>query len=273
MIKVSLIGLGKTGKEIAKELVNNPNINLVSVMCSPDSSKKNMDLGSIINTQELGIEILGTDNLEESIFKFRPDVIIDFSSPKATMKNAIKISELKVKMVIGTTGFTPDELEQLESIARTNHSGIVYAPNITLGVNVLMILSKITSTLLSDYDFHITEVHHKEKKDSPSGTAIKIGNEIKDGLNYSGKDMSDTIIPISSVRAGGVVGKHEVMIVGENDKITISHESFSRKAFALGAVHAIKFINKKVGFYEMSDVLGLSKVMEDLYYGKTVNKA
>lgn len=265
MLKVCLIGLGKTGREIAKMIFNQRNMKIVSAMCSPGSLRKHMDLGEVIGIQEIGIKIEGTNKLEETLVLCRPDVVVDFSTPEATLKNSRIISQMGINMIIGTTGFSEAELDKIKNLAYRNHTGIVYAPNITLGVNVLMILTKLASILLNNYDFQISEIHHKEKKDIPSGTALKIANEIKDGLIYLGKDISKENIPINSVRAGGVVGKHEVLIVGENDRITISHESFSRKVFASGAIHAINFIQDKIGFYEMSDVLSLSKVTKDLY--------
>ena len=143
------------------------------------------------------------------------------------------------------------------------HNAICYAPNITLGVNVLMLLTNIAASILNNYDFQITEVHHRNKKDSPSGTAVKIAREIKKGLDFVGHDINESQIPINSVRTGGVVGKHEVMIVGNDDKIEITHESFSRKAFALGAVKAIEFIYDKIGYYEMEDVLNFGRILEN----------
>lgn len=265
MLKVCLIGLGKTGKEIAKMIFNQRGMKIISAMCSPSSLKKHMDLGEAIGIQDIGIKIEGTNRLEESMIHSRPDVVVDFSKPEATLKNAKIISQMGINMVIGTTGFAETELKKIRTLAYTNQTGIVYAPNITLGVNVLMVLTKLASVLLNNYDFQISEIHHKNKKDIPSGTALKIVSEIEDGLLYLGKDISEEKIPINSVRAGGVVGKHEVLIVGEDDRITISHESFSRKVFANGAIQAINFIHDKVGFYEMSDVLSLSKVIEDLY--------
>lgn len=227
-----------------------------------------MDLGQEIGIQDVGIKIEGTNRLEEIILKYRPDVVVDFSKPEATLKNVEIISRLGVNMVIGTTGFSAIDLKRIETLADKNHIGIVYAPNITLGVNVLMVLTKLASILLNNYDFQISEIHHKNKKDSPSGTAVKIAKEIESGLLYAGKDIPKEGISINSVRAGGVVGKHEVLIVGEDDRITISHESFSRKVFASGAICATKFIKGKIGFYEMRDVLDLSKVIEDLYINK-----
>jgi 4-hydroxy-tetrahydrodipicolinate reductase len=146
---------------------------------------------------------------------------------------------------------------------RKRNSGIVYAPNITLGVNVLMLLSNLAANILNNYDFQITEIHHKHKKDAPSGTAVKIAKEVEEGLVSSGMHIDSINIPINAVRAEGVVGKHEILIIGEDDKIEISHESFSRRAFALGAIKTVKFINNKAGYYEMNDVLDLQKVLTD----------
>jgi dihydrodipicolinate reductase len=272
MIRVCLIGIGKTGKEIAKTLLEHNDVELVSVVCSPNSSKKGKNLGEIIGSEEDGIKIESADELEEVLSKSEPDVVVDFSRPEATLKNAEIVSRMKVNMVIATTGFSEVDFKKLKVLIQDNHNGIVYAPNITLGVNVLMILTNLTSILLNNYDFQISEIHHKNKKDSPSGTALKIAQEIEKGLIYSGKDIKEGNISINAVRAGGVVGKHEVLIVGENDRIVISHESFSRKIFALGAIHAINFIKNKTGFYEMSDVLNLSKVIEDIYQSKELDE-
>jgi len=268
MIRVCLIGIGKTGKEIAKLVSQRSDMKLVSAICSPGSNKKHKDLGEVIGINETGIRIEEANKLGESILRCKPDVVIDFSSPEATLKNAEIVSKMKVNMVIGTTGFSELALKRLEHLTVSNNIGIVYAPNITLGVNVMMILTKLASVLLNNYDFQISEIHHRNKKDIPSGTALKIRKEIEDGLVYQGKDIFQEKIPINSVRAGGVVGKHEVLIVGENDCITISHESYSRKVFAAGAIYAVNFIQDKIGFYEMRDVLCLSKVIEDLYKGE-----
>lgn len=273
MIKVCLIGIGKTGKEIAKVLLDHSEIELVSVMCSNGSKKEGKDLGSVLGIDEVGTKIESTEKLEENLFRFKPNIVVDFSKPEATLKNADIISRMKVNMVIGTTGFTELEIKKLEDLSKVNHNGILYAPNITSGVNVVMILSKLAAVLLNNYDFHISEMHYKNKKDSPSGTALKIAEEIKSGLSYSGRDIDNIDIPINAVRAGGVVGKHEVLIAGEDDIITISHESFSRKIFALGAIKAILFMQNKTGFYGMSDVLCLAKVIEDLYASENMEMA
>lgn len=263
MIRVLISGLGKTGKEIAKALLEQDDIRLVSAICSPDSDKKGKDIGEVIGYGNTGIIVEGSDNLEQVIFRTRPDVVVDFSSPEAALRNAKVFSQMKVNIVIGTTGFSKIGLKKLYVLANKHRNGIVYAPNITLGVNVLMLITNLAANILNNYDFQITEIHHKNKKDSPSGTAKKIAVEIEKGLSASGSVEADKQIPITAVRAGGVVGKHEVMIIGEDDKIEISHESFSRKAFALGALKAVRFAKGKSGYFEMSDVLNLKKVLSD----------
>lgn len=263
MIRVCLVGLGKTGKEIAKALLSEDNMALVAAICSPSSNKAGRDLGEIIGSSNTGIIVESADKIQHVIFKTKPDVVIDFSSPEATLRNAVVFSKMKINLVVGTTGFSRFALKRLFVLARKYHNGIVYAPNITLGVNVLMLLTNLASSILSNYDFQINEVHHKNKKDAPSGTALKIAREIEKGLSLSGLENSNKNIPINAVRAGGVVGKHEVMIIGEDDRIEISHESFSRKSFAEGALRAVKFIYGKSGYYEMADVLNLKKILND----------
>lgn len=260
MINVGIIGLGRTGRDIAKELLLQDNINFVSAFCSPSNANVEKDLGKILELPATGIPISSSDNLKEVIFQTNTEVIVDFSSPEIALKNARILAKMGVNIVMGTTGFTESDIETLYKLSLKYENGIVYAPNITLGVNVLMTLTNIASSILNNYDFHITEVHHKHKKDSPSGTAKKIATEINNILNGGTNDT----VSVSSVRAGGVVGVHKVSIVGEHDKVEISHESFSRKAFALGAIKAIEFIHGKNGFFEMKDVLNLNSIMESL---------
>ena len=263
MTRVCISGLGKTGIEVAKVLMEKDNIQLVCVICKPGSDKCGKDVGEIIGCSKTGVIIESADNLQKVIFKTRPDVVLDFSCTGATLRNAKVFSMMKVNMVIGTTGFSQLALKKLFILSQRHNVGIVYTPNITLGVNVLMLLTNLASNILNTYDFQITEIHHKHKKDAPSGTALKISEEIRKGLKASGNSYENVDVPINAIRAGGVIGKHEVMIIGENDKIEISHESFSRKAFAIGAIHALDFIVGKTGYYEMSDVLNLKKVLND----------
>jgi len=258
-----LIGLGKTGCEVAKVLLNQENVKLVAAVCRPGGEKVGKDLGEVIGCRDTGIIINGADSLEEMVFRTKPDVAIDFSSSSATIKNAVVLSKLKVNMVIATTGHSKISLQKLFLLTKKYHNGIVYAPNITLGVNVMMLLTGIASSILNSYDFQVNEEHHNRKMDVPSGTALKIAGEIERALENSQNGVKPGSVPINAVRAGGIVGKHEVIIAGDEDMIRISHQSFSRKAFASGAIRATKFIYKKSGFYEMSDVLGLTRVLSE----------
>lgn len=260
MIKVCLCGLGRAGIEIARFLVEQPGIVIVSAISSPYSTKIGKDLGELIGGKPLGIKVSSSERIEEVVLETKPDVAVDFTKPDAALRNGSIFSEMKVNLVIGTTGFADKHLEQLYEMANKYDNGIVYAPNITLGVNTLMLLTNIASQILSGYDFQITEIHHNQKKDIPSGTAIKISEEILKGLNQV--QITDKSVPINSVRAGGIVGKHEVLIASNEDQITISHESFSRRAFAIGALKAISFIYRKSGFFEMKDVLDLKKILQ-----------
>lgn len=261
MIRVCLVGLGKTGSEVAKVFLAQDNMKLVAAVCSPGSSKSGRDLGEIADCRDTGVIVEGADRLEEMVFRTKPDVAVDFSKPDATIRNAVVLSRMKVNMVVATTGFSTFSLKRLVVLTKKHHNAIVYAPNITLGVNVMMLLTNIASSILNNYDFQVNEEHHKRKKDIPSGTAQKIAGEIEKGLSASGVEMQHGSIPINAVRAGGIVGKHEVIIAGEEDMLEISHQSFSRKAFAAGALKAVKFIYRKTGYFEMSDVLNLSSIL------------
>jgi 4-hydroxy-tetrahydrodipicolinate reductase len=259
LIKVALIGLGKTGKYIANGILNQNNMEIVAAVCSPDSSKTGMNLGTLLKNRKTDIIIRTADELETVILQTKPDVVVDFSTPPATMKNIEILSKMKRNIVIGTTGFSPEAANTFQDMCDRYKNGIVYAPNITLGVNVMMVLSNIAASILNNYDFQIVEMHYKNKKDSPSGTALKISDEIESGLASSGSQ--DKIVPINAIRAGGTIGKHAVLVVGEHDRIVISHESFSRAVFAEGAIKAINFIYNKAGYYEMKDVLNLQKIL------------
>lgn len=263
MIRVCLIGLGKTGSEVAKVLLGQENIKLVAAVCRPGSEKTGKDLGEIIGCRDTGLTVIGADKLEEMVFRTKPDVAVDFSKPEATIRNAVILSRMKVNMVVATTGFSKFSLKRLFVLTKRYHNGIVYAPNITLGVNVMMLITSIASSILNNYDFQVNEEHHNRKKDIPSGTALKIAGEIEKALISSGSDVKPGTVPINAVRAGGIVGKHEVTIAGDEDMLEISHQSFSRKAFASGAIRALKFVYKKTGYFEMSDVLNLSSILSN----------
>ncbi len=245
-MKIALVGLGRTGESVAKYLLQQGVLDMV--LCRPNSLKIHKDLGSILNTPDTGIIVEPTDHLEERLFYRKPDVAIDFSCSSFLRDNIHILAKCGVNVVTAVTGYEPAEVNKIKRVAERGNIGVVMAPNITYGVNILMLMAEIAAELMSDYDFEIFEEHHKFKKDKPSGTAKKIADRIRsNSIEY--RD-----IPTHAVRAGGIVGKHKVLISGEFDQIEISHESYSRVAFAQGAYKAAQFINGKTGFYEMSDI-------------------
>lgn len=272
MIKMGVIGLGRAGKEIAKMILDQDDMKLVLAICASDSEFVGKDLGKVLETRDTGIIIAGSHHLEKSLHKNKPDVVIDFTVPEATLHHIRVCGKANVNMVIGTTGFTEIQEKNIAAVQKKDPIGIVIASNITLGVNLMMLLSRLTASILNNYDFEIVETHHRHKVDAPSGTAKKIAYEIEKGLNVyelssvrKKKEHND--IQIHALRAGGVIGRHRVLAVGENDKIEIIHESFSRKVFAEGALKAARFVNKKAGLFEMKDVIDLRNVL--LHYLET----
>ncbi|MFC1658111.1 4-hydroxy-tetrahydrodipicolinate reductase [Candidatus Omnitrophota bacterium] len=178
---------------------------------------------------------------------FLVDVFIDFTVPEATLMNLDYLARYKKAAVIGTTGLDAQQTKKVREIAKV--IPVVFSPNMSVGVNVLFdILPDIAARLGPDYGIEITEVHHRAKKDSPSGTARRMGQVLSEA---TGKQ-----IPIHAVRLGDVVGEHTIIFCGNSERIEITHRAHSRDLFALGALKAAKWIiEKPPGFYSMQDVL------------------
>jgi 4-hydroxy-tetrahydrodipicolinate reductase len=178
---------------------------------------------------------------------FLVDAFIDFTSPQATIEHLNYIAKYKKPTVIGTTGLNPQEINKVQEVSKV--VPIVFSPNMSVGVNVLFtILPDIAKRLGADYNIEIVEVHHKAKKDAPSGTAKKFAGVLKDATK---KD-----IPTHSIRLGDIVGDHTVIFCGNSERIEVKHQAHSRDLFALGALKAVKWImDKPAGLYSMQEVL------------------
>jgi 4-hydroxy-tetrahydrodipicolinate reductase len=198
-------------------------------------------------------------------------VIIDFTDPDATLRHVEVAAEYGKAMVIGTTGMNSAQQEELEKASRK--IPIVFAPNTSVGVNLLFkVLADVAATLGDAYDVEIVEIHHRYKKDAPSGTARKMGEVVASAL---GRDPDEAIVSgrsgmvgertekeigIFSLRGGDVVGEHTVTFAGLGERIEFTHRAHSRDTFARGAVRAAMWISGRVpGLYDMTDVLGLKK--------------
>jgi 4-hydroxy-tetrahydrodipicolinate reductase len=197
------------------------------------------------------------------------EVLIDFTRPEGTLAHLKACREMKVNMVIGTTGFNESQKAQIADAARD--IAIMMSPNMSIGVNVTMKLLELAAKSLGEgYDIEVIEAHHRHKVDAPSGTALKMGEVIAQAMGKQLKDCAvyarhgDTgarkggTIGFSSIRGGDIVGDHTVLFATPGERIEITHRSASRQSYAEGSLHAVRFLaGRKPGLYDMFDVLGL----------------
>ena len=252
-INLAITGcMGKMGQQLIKISKKNKNFKLVSLTENRIISKKIMGIRPNLNT--------------EDAFK-KANIIIDFTVPKCTLEVLRIAAKLKKKVVIGTTGFTKREENIIKKYSRK--IPILKAGNMSLGVNLLMYLTEITSKSLdNNFLSKVFEIHHKYKKDHPSGTALMLGKGIAVGKNkdfyrlMGKKYLNKKSFPYSkkinfnSLRKGSVVGKHEVSFSSGKEIVSLNHESFDRALFAEGALTAARWIvGKKPGLYSMRSVL------------------
>ncbi len=223
------------------------------------------DIGQLIGIGDAGIVL--SENLDAIIEG--TDVVIDFTSAVATLQHAALAAERKKAMVIGTTGFSKDDLHTLEGYSKK--IPIMLAPNMSVGVNLLLrVLKDVAAVLGDDYDVEIIEAHHRMKKDAPSGTALKMAQVIAGALHrnleevavYARKGLigerTKREIGIQTIRAGDIVGEHTVLFGGLGERIEINHKVSSRDTFARGALRAALWIaDRDPGLYDMQDVLNL----------------
>ncbi len=196
-------------------------------------------------------------------------VLIDFTRPEGTLAHLQACCTLGVNAVIGTTGFTDAQKQQIADLAQ--HIAIVMAPNMSVGVNVTMKLLELAAkSLNTGYDIEIIEAHHRHKVDAPSGTALKMGEVIASALGRNLKDCAvyaregvtgerdPSSIGFATIRGGDIVGDHTVLFAGTGERIEISHKSGSRVSYAEGSLRAVRFLKGRTsGLYDMADVLNL----------------
>ncbi len=246
-MRIALCGLGRAGTQMIQLLLRQNTHTLACVFCRNGSPKVGKTVSEVLRIPDVACRIHELREAEAVLMQDRPDVLIDFSSKKATLFLLPLCAKLGVRMVVGTTGFTEPELARLKNTSlNTPGFSLVYAPNITLGVNVMMMLAEQTAACLPDYDYAVTEKHYRRKADV-SATAEKLTTMLSDKLNKP--------VALNSIRAGGYVGLHELLVVGEFERITIIHESFTRQAFANGALIAAEYLAAHDGFFEMQEIM------------------
>jgi 4-hydroxy-tetrahydrodipicolinate reductase len=247
MIKVAVTGAaGRMGGRIITLITEAEGLEVAGAIEMAGHARLGDDAGYVAGCGDLGVAI--TDSLEQALAN--ADVLIDFTWPEVTIGNAEVCGRLGKAMVVGTTGL---------------------APNMSVGVNVCFkLLKDMAKTLGEGFDVEIVELHHNKKKDSPSGTAVRMGEIVADALdrnynevaNYHREGMcgerSQDEIGMQTVRGGDIVGEHTVYFIGMGERIELTHRAMSRDMFARGAVRAAGWLAEKpIGLYDMQDVLGL----------------
>ena len=265
MLKIGISGVsGRMGKALVQVIAQEEGVTLGAAYDAPNSELINLDAG-LPGGIETGIKVSGYINtgLENCA------ALIDFTRPEGSLGYLKSCVSKHIPFVIGTTGFTPQQVEVIEKASSS--IPIVMAPNMSIGVNLLFNLVEKAATVVGDkFDAEVIEAHHRRKVDSPSGTALRIGEIIaeatgrdlrKDGV-FSREGITGErdklAIGFATIRGGDIVGDHTALFAGEGERIEISHRASDRTTFARGAVRAARFASSKPnGLFDMRQVLGL----------------
>ncbi|MFY9212783.1 MAG: 4-hydroxy-tetrahydrodipicolinate reductase [Aestuariivita sp.] len=256
---------GRMGQMLAQVISSSDKARLIGAVERTGHAWVGQDLGSAMGGAPLGVTV--TDDPLEAFAQAQ--AVVDFTAPAATLEFAKLAAQARLVHVIGTTGFTDAEIAALEPSAR--HAVIVRAGNMSLGVNLLVQLTKkVAAALDEDFDIEVIEAHHNQKVDAPSGTALMLGEAAAEGRGVSLGDVSDRgrdgitgvreagRIGFSAIRGGDIIGEHDVMFAGPGERIILRHVASDRALFARGALRAALWgQGKPPGSYDMMDVLGL----------------
>lgn len=261
MIKLCVAGAtGRMGSTIIREAVSR-DFEITGAIAGDNDSKKGKTLREL-GLCDSSVRIVDPSELEKAVEK--ADVYVSFTSPEAELSNIPAVASIGKRIVMGTTGFTDDQMNQLRAIVSSKVPA-VFAPNFAIGVNFLFKILKTLKTLPRDYDISIVEAHHSGKKDAPSGTAQAIAKQVSEMRGYekavygrSGISIrKPEEIEVVAIRGGGIPGIHRIIVAGAYDMLLIEHMSFSRSVFAKGALYAAEWIVKqtKPSVYSLDDVL------------------
>lgn len=254
MIKFAVAGaLGRMGTLVIQEAAKVGDLQLVAGF---DVAGAGMILPG-------GVPVSDASQLKSTLASSKAVVLIDFTVASAAVETVCSAADMGIDLVVGTTGFSPDQLSRMKAAIDGRVSAVI-TPNFSVGVNLFWKLVAEAATALKDYDIEVIEAHHNQKKDAPSGTALATVEAIKnalgdrevvhgrEGLRQRGKEIG-----VHAVRAGDIVGDHTVLFAGPGERLEIKHQAHSRTAFASGAVRAARWVvDKEPGIYSMADVLG-----------------
>jgi 4-hydroxy-tetrahydrodipicolinate reductase len=266
MIKVVIAGAaGRMGCRLVSLVRDSTAMTLAGALEGKHHHALGEDAGEIAGSGRVGIQI--SEDL--SAMMERGEVVIDFSSPQATLEHLRIVAQHRRAMVIGTTGLSASELDELKLLAQ--QVPCVFSPNMSVGVNLIYkVIGEMAKTLGDEYDIEVIEAHHRLKKDAPSGTALKIAEVLAQAVNrdlnevgvYARKGLigerTKKEIGIQTIRAGDIVGDHTILFGGMGERIEVTHRASSRDTFARGALRAARWVVRQPpGLYDMMDVLGL----------------
>ncbi len=253
-MNVAIVGAaGRMGGRLIHSVLETEGLELTGAVERPGHPQIGLDAGLIAGAGELGVKIV--DDLATAMAG--ADVLIDFTFPDVTLKNLEICAGMNKMLVSGSTGFTPDQKEQVAKYAEK--IPVVLAPNMSVGVNACFKLLKEAAQILGDdFDVEVVELHHNKKKDSPSGTAVRMGEVVAESLgrdynqvaNYHREGMcgerTKEEIGMQTIRGGDIVGEHTVYFIGMGERIEISHRAMSRDMFARGAARACQWLDGKI---------------------------
>jgi 4-hydroxy-tetrahydrodipicolinate reductase len=265
MVKAIVVGAGgRMGGRIIDTILESSDIRLVGAVEGEGHPSLGQDAGELVGKSKIGVTI------ESDLMKVvdRGEVIIDFSVPGVSMKSLKEAVERGLAVVIGTTGFSADQMEEIRALGPRTRC--VIAPNMSVGIAVMLqIVAQMATALGGGYDVEILEAHHRFKKDAPSGTAIKLGETIAAALGRHLDEVGvwhrkglvgerkPTDIGMIAVRAGDIIGEHTVIFGGIGERLEVTHRAHSRDNFARGALRAALWVVRQAkGLYDMQDVLG-----------------
>jgi 4-hydroxy-tetrahydrodipicolinate reductase len=265
MLRIAIAGSsGRMGRTLIETVLQSPDAELGAALEIHGSPALGRDAGELVGSP-CGVKV--TDDVAAALKGC--DALIDFTRPEGTLGHLAACRRLGVRAVIGTTGFDAAGKEAIAAAAR--EIPVVFAPNMSVGVNATLKLIELAAQILREgYDVEIIEAHHRHKVDAPSGTALRMGEVVAKALGrdlgqcavygregVTGERQASTI-GFATVRGGDIVGDHTVMFAGTGERVEITHRSSSRATYAEGALRAARFLaGRKNGLYDMQDVLGL----------------
>lgn len=258
---------GRMGRALIQAVVARNDLQVTAAIGRSGAAYLGQDAGQLAGVQPLGVPV--TADLAAAIAQV--DVVIEFGPVAAALAHVTTCLQHKTPMVIGTTGFSPEQQDTIK--AASQHIPLLLAPNMSVGINVLLaFLPAITRVLGEGYDAEIVEAHHRHKMDAPSGTALALGRAVARGRGVALEEVAcmdrnaisgprqDGSIGFATLRGADVVGEHTVWLAGAGERLELTHRAASRLNFAEGALRAAHWLSQQVpGFYDMQDVLGLKQ--------------